>query len=529
MESTVSTSPRPSPRSWIRLPNFSSVRSDLPAGLVVFLVALPLCLGVALASGAPLISGIIAGVIGGIVVALFSGSELSVSGPAAGLAVIVLNSIEDLKSFPAFALAVLLSGAFQLGIGLLRAGVIGDFIPNMVIKGMLAGIGIVIILKQIPHALGDDNDFVGDEGFNQPDHLNTFNEVTQSVGSINYGAIVISLFSLVILFGWDHPAIRRRRWLSIIPAPLLCVVFGTVLNETFKIVSPSWVLLAAKHHLVELPVMGSIREVFNTLQFPDFSRLLDPLVWKIALTLAIVGSLESLLSLEASDKLDPEKRISDPNAELRAQGLGNLTSGLLGGLPVTSVIVRSSANIYSGAKTRLSSIIHGILLLVAVLLIPTVLNRVPLACLASILLSVGYKLSSWKIIRSVWKEGWSQFLPFAITVAGIVLTDLLKGILIGLCVSVFFVMRAYTRTALTMVKDGEDILIRLNKDLTFVNKQELKARLREVPDGARLVIDGVRAHYVDHDAVEVIREFCESAPHRGIQVHCRSIQGLTHS
>ncbi|MEY3535949.1 MAG: hypothetical protein RLZZ582_1525, partial [Verrucomicrobiota bacterium] len=242
MESTVSTPPRSSPRSWIRLPNFSSIRSDLPSGLVVFLVALPLCLGVALASGAPLISGIIAGVIGGIVVALFSGSELSVSGPAAGLAVIVLKSIEELKSFPAFALAVLLSGAFQLGIGLLRAGVIGDFIPNMVIKGMLAGIGIVIILKQIPHALGDDNDFVGDEGFNQPDHLNTFNEVTQSVGSINYGAIVISLISLVILFGWDHPAIRRRRWISVVPAPLLCVVFGTLMNEAFKVLAPSWVL-----------------------------------------------------------------------------------------------------------------------------------------------------------------------------------------------------------------------------------------------------------------------------------------------
>jgi MFS superfamily sulfate permease-like transporter len=484
---------------------------------------------VALASGAPLISGIIAGVIGGIVVALFSGSELSVSGPAAGLAVIVLKSIEELKSFPAFALAVLLSGAFQLGIGLLRAGVIGDFIPNMVIKGMLAGIGIVIILKQIPHALGDDNDFVGDEGFNQPDHLNTFNEVTQSVGSINYGAIVISLISLVILFGWDHPAIRRRRWISVVPAPLLCVVFGTLMNEAFKVLAPSWVLSAAKHHLVELPVLGSIHEVLNTLQFPDFSRISDPLVWKVALTVAIVGSLESLLSLEASDKLDTEKRISNPNAELRAQGIGNLMSGFFGGLPVTSVIVRSSANIYSGAKTRLSSIIHGILLLVAVLLIPTVLNRVPLACLASILLSVGYKLSSWKIIRSVWKEGWSQFLPFVITVAAIVLTDLLKGILIGLGVSVFFVMRAYTRTALTMVKEGEDILIRLNKDLTFVNKQELKARLREVPDGARLVIDGVRAHYVDHDAAEVIREFCEGASHRGIQTQCRRVQGITHT
>jgi MFS superfamily sulfate permease-like transporter len=518
---------RPGTRSWFRLPSLASSSADLPAGLVVFLVALPLCLGVALASGAPLLSGIIAGVVGGIVVAFFSGSELSVSGPAAGLAVIVLKAIEELKSFPAFALAVLLSGVLQLGIGFLRAGVIGDFIPNMVIKGMLAGIGIVIILKQIPHALGDDNDYVGDESFQQPDHLNTFNEMAESVGSLNHGAILISVVSLAILFGWDHPAIKRRRWASLLPAPLVCVVLGTLMNEAFKSVAPSWVLQAARHHLVELPVMGSIREVLAALQTPAFARIADPMVWKVALTIAIVGSLESLLSLEAVDKLDPEKRISDPNAELRAQGIGNVFSGLLGGLPVTSVIVRSSANVYAGARTRLSSIVHGLLLLMAVLLVPALLNRVPLACLAAILLSVGYKLSSWKIIRSVWKEGWSQFLPFAITIVGIVLTDLLKGILIGLGVSVFFVMRAYTRTAMTVVRDGDDHLIRFNKDLTFVNKQELKARLREVPDGSRLVIDGVRAHYVDHDAVEVIREFCESASHRGIQTECRSIQGIT--
>lgn len=327
--------------------------------------------------------------------------------------------------------------------------------------------------------MGDDNDFIGDESFQQADHLNTFNEVSQSVSSINWGAILISGVSLIILFGWNHPVIKRRAWTRLVPASLICVVLGTVLNELFKVMVPSWTLLAANHHLVELPVMGSIREGLQALHFPDFSRIADPLVWKVALTIAIVGSLESLLSLEASDKLDPVKRMSDPHAELRAQGFGNLISGLLGGLPVTSVIVRSSANIYAGAKTRLSSIIHGLLLLVAASLIPTVLNRVPLACLAAILLSVGYKLCSWSVIRSVWKEGWSQFLPFAITVAGIVFTDLLKGIMIGLVVSVFFVMRSYTRTAVTLVQDGENFLIRLNKDLTFVNKQELKARLRK--------------------------------------------------
>ena len=519
------------PRSWfgLKLPVLDHARADISAGIVVFLVALPLCLGVALASGAPLLSGVIAGVVGGVIVALLSGSELSVSGPAAGLAVIVLNAIQELKAFEAFTLAVLLSGAMQIAIGLLRAGVVGDFIPNMVIKGMLSGIGIVIILKQIPHAMGDDNDFIGDESFQQADHLNTFNEVSQSVSNINWGAILISGVCLIILFGWNHPVIKRRAWTRLVPASLICVVLGTVLNEFFKVMVPSWTLLAANHHLVELPVMGSIREGLQALHFPDFSRIADPLVWKVALTIAIVGSLESLLSLEASDKLDPVKRISDLHAELRAQGVGNLISGFLGGLPVTSMIVRSSANIYAGAKTRLSSIIHGLLLLVAAFLIPTVLNRVPLACLAAILLSVGYKLCSWSVIRSVWKEGWSQFLPFAITVAGIVFTDLLKGILIGLVVSVFFVMRSYTRTAVTLVQDGENFLIRLNKDLTFVNKQELKARLREIPDGSRLVIDGVRAYYVDHDAVEVIREFCESAPHRGIETQCRRVHGITHT
>lgn len=511
------------------MPSLAHARADLSAGIVVFLIALPLCLGVALASGAPVLSGVIAGVVGGVIVALFSGSELSVSGPAAGLAVIAFNSIVELRTFEAFTLAVCLSGGMQMVIARLRAGVIGDFIPNRVIKGMLAGIGIVIILKQIPHAMGDDNDFVGDESFQQADHLNTFNEVFRSVSTVNWGAILISGLSLLILFGWDHPAIKRRHWSRLVPAPLICVILGTLLNELFKAIVPSWALWPAHRHLVELPVMGSVLEGWEALRFPDLSRIGDPLVWKVALTLAIVGGLQSLLSLEAGDRLDPARRISDPHAELRAQGFGNLVSGLLGGLPVASVIVRSSANIHAGAKTRLASMIHGLLLLAAALLIPTVLNRVPLACLAAILLAVGYRLSSWAIIRSVWKEGWSQFLPFAITVVGIVFTDLLKGILIGLAVSVFFVMRGYTRTAVTLVQDGQNYLIRLNKDLTFVNKQELKARLREIPDGARLVIDGVRAHYVDHDAVEVIREFCQSAPTRGIDTQCRRVQGITHT
>jgi MFS superfamily sulfate permease-like transporter len=512
---------------WFFPPSLAFAGRDIPAGIVVFLVALPLCLGVALASGAPLFAGIISGIVGGIVVALFSGSELSVSGPAAGLAVIVLAAIQQLGSFEAFTLAVLISGALQLAITFLRAGVIGDFIPNMVIKGMLAGIGVVIVLKQIPHALGDDKDFVGDETFHQSDQLNTFTEMTSSFASLSPGAILITAVSLIILVLWDRPSFKSMKWTRHIPAPLLCVIAGTALNELYSVLVPGWVLTAAKHHLVELPVAGSLNDVANLFRLPDFSKIADPVVWKTAATIAVVGSLETLLCIEATDKLDTEKRISDPNTELRAQGIGNLVSGLLGGLPITSVIVRSSANIYAGARTRLSSMVHGIMLLVAALLIPALLNRVPLACLAAILLSVGYKLSSVKIIRSVWKEGWTQFLPFIVTVLAIVLTDLLKGILIGLAVSVVFVMRAYHRTAVTMVRDGNEFLIRFNKDMTFVNKSDLKARLRELPDGAYVIIDGTRAHYVDHDADETLREFEQSAPYRGIEIEYHNLVGRT--
>lgn len=513
----------PQKRGWFFPPQFSSAVRDIPAGIVVFLVALPLCLGVALASGAPLFSGIIAGVVGGLVVAHFSGAELSVSGPAAGLAVIVLAAIQNLGAFETFALAVMLSGVIQLVLSVLRAGVIGDYIPNVVIKGMLAGIGIVIILKQIPHALGDDKDFVGDESFEQADNLNTFTEMKSSLLSLSPGAILITAVSLVILILWDRPSIKKLKWSALVPAPLLCVVIGTLLNELFKTVSPAWALTAAKDHLVELPVPGSLSEIGGLFRTPDFSKIASPAVWKVAATIAIVGSIETLLCVEATDKLDPEKRISNPNTELRAQGVGNVVSGLLGGLPITSVIVRSSANVYAGARTRLSSMTHGVLLLVAAIFIPALLNRVPLACLAAILLAVGYKLASVKIVRSVWREGWSQFLPFLVTVLGIVFTDLLKGIVIGLGVSILFVMRSYTRTAVTTIRDGNEFLIRLNKDLTFVNKADLKARLRELPDGAYVVIDGTRAQYLDHDVDEILREFEQSAPFRGIEIELHNL------
>lgn len=511
--------------TWLTWPDFRSARRDIPAGVVVFLVALPLCLGIALASGAPLFSGIIAGAVGGLVIALFSGSELSVSGPAAGLAVIVLGAIQELRDFQVFTLAVVVSGLLQLVLAQVRAGVIGDYIPNSVIKGMLAAIGVVIILKQLPHALGDDRDFEGDEAFRQPDQLNSFSEILASATGFSPGAVTVSLLGLAILVLWELPFLKRRAWTGLVPAPLLCVVAGIAANEAFKRWLPAWELLAAKDQLVQLPTATSVAAWREMFQFPRPEAILNLRVWTVGLTLALVGSIETLLCLEATDKLDPEKRISDPNRELRAQGLGNLVSGLLGGLPVTSVIVRSSANVYAGARTRLAAVVHGLLLLGAVALLPGLLNRVPLAALAAVLLAVGYKLASLQVLREMWSRGWPQFLPFAITLVAIVLTDLLRGIAVGLMAGVFFVMRSNHHSATTLVNEGADWLLRFNKDVSFVNKSEVKRRLRSVPDGARLIVDGTKALYVDNDIYDTLREFETSAGFRGIQIEYHQVFG----
>lgn len=510
----------------VTLPTAVSARRDVPAGIVVFLVALPLCLGIALASGAPLFSGVIAGVVGGVVISLLSGSELSVSGPAAGLAVIVAGAIGSLGGFGPFTVAVLLSGLVQLALGLLRAGMIGDYIPHCVIKGMLAAIGIVIVLKQVPHALGDDRDFLGDEAFRQTqtDDLNTFSEVAASVGSPSSGAMAITALSLALLILWERPFMKRRAWTGLVPAPLLVVVLGTALNEAFGRWLPAWQLVA-REHLVSLPVAGSVGEFLDFFHAPDLREALRLDVWLVALTLALVGSIETLLCIEATDKLDPEKRLSDTNRELRAQGVGNVVSGLLGGLPITSVIVRSSANVYAGGRTRLSSFVHGVVMMGSVAVLAGLLNRIPLAALASILLVVGYKLSSRKIIVEMWGKGWTQFAPFMVTVVAIVLTDLLKGIGIGLLASVFFVIRSNHHAATTLVHEGASWLLRFNKDVSFVNKAELKRRLRGIPDGAQLIVDGTKASYVDGDIYETLSEFETAASFRGIRIEYHNVFG----
>jgi len=504
---------------------FGSARRDIPAGLVVFLVTLPLCLGVALASGAPLIAGVVAGLIGGVVVGWLSGSELSVSGPAAGLAVVVLASIQELGAYEKFALAVMISGALQWGMGALKAGAIGNFIPNSVIKGMLAAIGLVVILKQLPHAMGDDRDFEGDESFRQADQLNTFSEILASIQSVHAGALLISVSSLLILCAWETKRVRAFRWSGIVPAALLAVVFGTLMNEALVAWVPSLALGAGKDQLVRLPVVESLGQFLGLFRLPQFGSVLDQGVWKVAATIAIVGSLETLLCIEATDKLDPEKRISDPNRELRAQGIGNALSGLLGGLPITAVIVRSSANVYAGARTRMSTMVHGLLLLVALLFLARWMNRIPLAALAAVLLAVGYKLASVKVLIQMWRQGMGQFLPFAVTLGAIVMTDLLRGICCGLVVGVFFVMRFNHRSAVTLVSEGRDWMLRFNKDLSFINKQELKRRLREVPDGARLIVNGTKALYVDRDVYETLEEFQTAAKYRQIEIEYHDVFG----
>ncbi|MFZ9144590.1 MAG: SulP family inorganic anion transporter [Aquirufa sp.] len=494
----------------------SFLKGDWKSGIAVFLVALPLCLGIALASGAPLLAGLVAGIIGGTVVSLLSGSELSVSGPAAGLTIIVANAITDLGSFPGFLVAVILAGGIQIILGLLKLGKIGGFFPSSVIRGMLVAIGIVIILKQIPHAIGDDLDFIGEFEFDQKDGENTFSEILKSLADIKIGALLISLIGLVILFSWTKLG-ETIKWMNALPASLFVVLTGVAINESFPFWASDWFLGNSKDHMVNLPIFASSSEIWSGLVSPDWTFISNPKVYSIAFTLAIVATLESLLSLEASDSLDPLKRISSPDRELLAQGTGNIVSGLLGGLPITSVIVRSSTNIYAGGKTRMSGFFHGILLLVAVLLLPLYLNKIPLACLASILLYTGYKLAHPKEFKKVIAEGWKQWVPFLVTVAVVVGVDLLWGIFVGTLVGLVFVMITNFTSVFSVFKNGNEVLIKFQKDVTFLHKMSLKETLRKIPAGSEVFIDISKVHFMDHDIKLIIDEFIATASERGIE------------
>ena len=493
--------------------------NDLPAGLVVFLVALPLCLGIALASGAPLFSGIISGIIGGIVVGLASGSQLSVSGPAAGLTVIVLNAIDQLQSFEAFLLAVLIAGIIQLILGIAKAGVIGHYFPSAVIKGMLSAIGLILILKQIPHALGDDRDWEGDDSFFQPDGENTFTEIIMAVQNINTSALIISLVCLAILIVWDSSIMKNQSWTKIIPGPLIAVLAGIALNIGLGKLWPNGALNDI--HMVQLPITTSFSEFIEVLTFPDFTAWTNPDIYVVAATIAIVASLETLLSLDAVDKLDPYKRIAPQSRELKAQGLGNILSGLLGGLPLTAVIVRSSANVTSGGRTKLSAIFHGVLLLLAVIIFPKIMNLIPLSALAAILLMVGYKLTKPSLYQTMYRKGMNQFLPFLITIFAILLTDLLIGICIGMVVGMYFVIKTNFRKAINLTSDHNNYLLKLNKDVSFLNKALLRHKMESIPEGAYVIIDGTKAGFIDTDIKETIDDFLEMAIHKHITVEIK--------
>lgn len=501
----------------------NNLKYDLPAGLVVFLVAVPLCLGIALASGAPLFAGLIAGLVGGIVIGLLSGSDISVSGPAAGLAVIVATAIQSLGSFRVFLLAVAISGVIQIIIGFLRAGVFGHYVPNSVIKGMLAAIGVVIILKQIPHALGRDADYEGDFDFflTLAGTSNTLFDIVRAIYSASPTAVLISAISIVILAGWERPALQRHKFFRLAPAPLFVVIIGVLINEACRVWLTGYYLRAEDGHLVTMPVASGVGDFLGQFTLPDWSAWSNRQVWLTAATLAVVGSIETLLSIEASDKLDPYRRISDTNRELKAQGIGNLLSGLIGGLPVTSVIVRSSANVYAGARTRMSAIVHGLLLLISVVAIPRLLNLIPLACLAAILLLVGYKLTKIGLYQKMYRAGFDQFLPFIITVVAIVFTDLLTGITIGLVVGFFFVIRTNHHSSITLVSQDNYYMVRFNKDVSFINKNELKEKLMQIPANAIVIVDGTRATYIDSDIYDVIVDFEQNAKYRNIEVELK--------
>ena len=485
-----------------------SLGADLLSGMVVFLVALPLCLGIAVASGAPPFAGIISGIIGGIIVGSLSKSHVSVTGPAAGLIAIILVAVTDL-GYETFLVAVMVAGLVQLTLGLAKAGGISSYFPTSVIEGMLVAIGIIIIKKELPHAIGYDLEHEGDffsyqllkadEGF--------FGELLHSLNYAHTGAIIVSVVSIAIIIAFNKvPALKK---IKAIPGALVAVVAGILMNELFKAAMPQWII--ANEHLVVLPTADSLQAFLGQFQTPDLNGFANPKVWVTGLTIAIVASIETLLCLEAGDKMDSLKRYSSANAELRAQGIGNLLSGLIGGIPMTSVIVRTTANINAGAKTKMSAIFHGIFLLLAVIAIPGLLNKIPMACLAAILIMIGLRLASPKVFKHIWQSGKHQFVPFIITVVAVVFTDLLKGVGIGLVVSIFYILKGNMKLAYFFRKEqhheGETIHIDLAQEVSFLNKAAIKATLSALPQNSKVVVSADNTVYIDHDVLELLRDF----------------------
>jgi MFS superfamily sulfate permease-like transporter len=495
-----------------------NLKRDLPSSLVVFFVALPLCLGIALASGAPLFAGVLTGVIGGIIVASVSGSQLSVSGPAAGLTVIVLGAITQLGSYPVFLLAVVLAGCLQIILGLIKAGTIGNYFPSSVIEGMLAAIGLILILKQLPHALGIDMDFL-DESVFRNDHEGAYRALGNAITQFNPAALIISGLSIAVLIYGTKERMPRG-----IPAPLIVVVLGVALGLLFN--HTSYALRADQ--MVKIPVVQGWEGFLRLFIHPDFRSIANREVWTVAVTIAIVASLETLLSLEAIDKIDPIRRVSPTSRELLAQGIGNICSGMLGGLPMTSVIVRSSANVNSGARTKMSAIFHGCWLLIALVFIPGLINKIPLSCLAAILLVTGYRLTRISLFKEMYAKGWDQFVPFVVTITAILLTDLLKGVAIGMVLSIFYLLRINMRNPFfyRIQEEGnkKNLRIKLAEEVSFLNKAAIQVVLNNIPKETNVIIDGNNSRYIDPDVLETIFNFQRHAYTKGIMVSLENIK-----
>lgn len=507
---------------------FKYIKSDLPASIVVFFVALPLCLGIALASGAPLFSGVISGIIGGIIVGSLSGSKIGVSGPAAGLAAIVLTAIGSLGGYENFLVAVVLGGILQLLFGILKAGVIGYYFPSSVIKGMLTAIGIIIILKQIPHFFGYDSNPEGVWAFTQIDGENSFSELINMINYIKPGSALIGLIGLGVLVFWDKVLSKKGKFYQIIQGPLVAVILGIIF---YTLTKSNDVLSISTSHLVSVPIPEDASTFFKQFSFPNFNAITNKDVWVVAFTIALVASLETLLCVEAADKLDPHKNVTPTNRELMAQGTGNIISGLVGGLPITQVIVRSSANIQSGGRTKLSAIIHGFLLLISVIIIPRLLNMIPLSVLASILLVVGYKLAKPSLFKKMYDLGWKQSIPFFVTVIGIVFTDLLVGIGLGLIVGIVVILlKSYQNSHFLNIEDMSNgkhkIKMTLAEEVTFFNKGAILKELDSLPRDTYLELDLIKTRYLDNDIIEILDDFAFKAKERNIDIKLVSKRGI---
>ncbi|GAA0736231.1 MULTISPECIES: SulP family inorganic anion transporter [Flavobacteriaceae] len=507
---------------------FKTIKSDLPASIVVFFVALPLCLGIALASGAPLFSGLIAGIVGGIVVGGLSGSKIGVSGPAAGLAAIVLTAIGTLGGYQNFLVAVVIAGGIQILFGVLKAGVIGYYFPSSVIKGMLTGIGIIIILKQIPHFFGYDAEPEGADSFLEASGENTFSALLSISDNIIWGSFIIGAVGLAILILWDKVLSKKGKIFQLIQGPLVAVILGII---WYVFTKDNESLSIAESHLVSVPIPESASDFFGQFSFPNFSAITNPDIWVVAFTIALVASLETLLCVEATDKLDPHKNVTPTNRELLAQGAGNMISGFIGGLPITQVIVRSSANIQSGGRSKLSAIIHGFFLLISVILIPRLLNMIPLSVLAAILLVVGYKLAKPALFKQMYKLGWKQSVPFFVTVIGIVFTDLLVGISLGLAVGIVVILlKSYQNSHFLHIEDKSNgkhkIKMTLAEEVIFLNKGAILKELDSIPRDTYLEIDLIKTRYLDYDIIEILEDFILKAEERNIDMKLISKRGV---